>query len=107
MKIDTLQMKRNKDGSFVGDVTPTRFTFTSEQLVYPTRITQVSVKDTTDAVFYVQAPFKVDLPGEMSYQYQWVSALNQIQAQMGPQELTETNREWMKKALPAAGALLQ
>src|SRR5947208_3556712 len=32
MKIDTLQMKRGKDGSFVGDVTPTRFRFTSEQL---------------------------------------------------------------------------
>jgi hypothetical protein len=78
MKIDTLQMKRNKDGTFVGDVTPTRFTFTSEKLVYPTRITQVSVKDTTDALFYVQAPFKVDLPGEMTYQYQWVSMLNQV-----------------------------
>jgi hypothetical protein len=100
MKIDTLQMKRNKDGTFVGDVTPTRFTFTSEKLVYPTRITQVSVKDTTDAVFYVQAPFKMDLPGDLSYQYQWVSALIQIQGQMGEQELTEANRKWIKAIGP-------
>src|SRR6185369_13514892 len=27
MKIDTMQMKRNKDGTFAGEVTPTRFQF--------------------------------------------------------------------------------
>jgi hypothetical protein len=26
-------------------------------------------------MFYIQAPYKVDLPGEMSYQYQWVPML--------------------------------
>src|SRR5207248_7979854 len=35
MKIDTMQMKRNKDGTFVGEVTPTRFKFTCDKLVYP------------------------------------------------------------------------
>src|SRR6516165_62961 len=75
MKIDTMQMKRNKDGSFAGEVTPTRFQFTSEKLVYPLKITQISVKDKTEALFYVQAPFKVDLPGDMSYQYTWVPML--------------------------------
>src|SRR5262245_20979100 len=43
MKIDTAQMKRNKDGTFAGEVTPTRFQFTSEKLVYPLKITQISV----------------------------------------------------------------
>jgi Uncharacterized protein conserved in bacteria (DUF2330) len=105
MKIDTLQMKRGKDGAFVGDVTPTRFTFNSDELVYPTRITQVSVKDKTGALFYIQAPFKVDLPGDMTYQYQWVSALQQIQANMGPGELTETNRNWLKKIQASVPAL--
>src|SRR5205807_1402648 len=52
MKIDTLQMKKNKDGSYTGDVTPTRFTFKSDKLVYPTKITQISVKDKTEALFY-------------------------------------------------------
>ncbi|HZZ82127.1 MAG TPA: DUF2330 domain-containing protein [Gemmataceae bacterium] len=107
MKIDTLQMKRNKDGTFTGDVTPTRFTFSSEKLVYPTRITQVSVKDETDALFYVQAPFKVDLPGDMTYQYQWVSTLQDIMNQMGPGELTETNRNWLKKLDGKTPALIQ
>src|SRR5262249_49534457 len=32
MKIDTMQMKKNKDGSYAGEVTPTRFQFTSEKL---------------------------------------------------------------------------
>ena len=64
MKIDTMQMKKNKDGSFAGEVTPTRFQFTSEKFVYPLKITQISVKDKTEALFYVQAPHKVDLPGD-------------------------------------------
>src|SRR5262249_36861939 len=66
MKIDTMQMKRNKDGTFAGEVTPTRFQFASDKLIYPLKITQISVKDKTEALFYVQAPFKVDLQGDMS-----------------------------------------
>ena len=76
MKIDTAQMKRNKDGSFSGEVTPTRFRFTSDKLVYPLKITQISVREKTEALFYVQAPFKVDLPGDMTYQYTWVPMLD-------------------------------
>lgn len=75
MKIDTMQMKRNKDGSFAGDITPTRFQFASEQLVYPLKITQISVRERTEALFYVQAPFKVDLPADMTYQYTWTPML--------------------------------
>jgi hypothetical protein len=75
MKIDTMQMKRNKDGTFAGNVTPTRFTFTSEKLIYPLKITQISVRERTEALFYVQAPFKVDLPGDMTYQYTWIPML--------------------------------
>src|SRR4029079_19143367 len=75
MKIDTAQMKRNKDGTFAGEVTPTRFQFSSEMLVYPLKITQISVREKTEALFYVQAPFKCDLPGDMTYQYTWVPML--------------------------------
>jgi len=75
MKIDTMQMKRNKDGTFDGEVTPTRFRFTSEKLVYPLKITQISVREKTEALFYVQAPFKCDLPGDFTYQYTWVPML--------------------------------
>jgi hypothetical protein len=75
MKIDTMQMKRNKDGTFDGEVTPTRFQFKSESLVYPLKITQISVRERTEALFYVQAPFKVDLPGDMTYQYTWMPML--------------------------------
>lgn len=75
MKIDTMQMKRNKDGSFNGEVTPTRFHFTTDKLVYPLKITQISVREKTEALFYVQAPFKVDLPGDLTYQYTWVPML--------------------------------
>src|SRR2546426_46917 len=75
MKIDTMQMKRNKDGTFDGEVTPTRFRFTSDKLIYPLKITQISVRERTEALFYVQAPFKVDLPNDMTYQYTWIPML--------------------------------
>ena len=79
MKIDTNQMKKNKDGTFAGEVSPTRFQFASDKLIYPLKITQISVKDKTEALFYVQAPYKVDLPGDMTYQYTWIPMIQAAQ----------------------------
>ncbi len=95
MKIDTMQMKRNKDGSFAGEVTPTRFSFTSDKIVYPLKITQISVKDKTEALFYVQAPHKVDLQGDMSYQFTWVPML-QAASGCTPGGLPGGGGEWLK-----------
>jgi hypothetical protein len=75
MKIDTMQMKKNQNGTFDGEVTPTRFSFNSDKFVYPLKITQISVKDKTEALFYVQAPTKMDLPGTLSCQHTWVPML--------------------------------
>jgi hypothetical protein len=83
MKIDTMQMKKNADGSYLGEVTPTRFRFQSEKLVYPLKITSLSVKDMTEALFYVQTTHKVDLPGDASYMYQWVPLIQQAQGCSG------------------------
>jgi hypothetical protein len=96
MKIDTMQMKRNKDGSFAGEVTPTRFAFTSEQIVYPLKITQISVKGKTEALFYVQAPTKIDLKGDMSYQYTWIPML-QAASGCTPGGLPGNGAAWLKQ----------
>jgi hypothetical protein len=106
MKIDTMQMKKNKDGSYAGDVTPTRFSFTSDKLVYPLKITQISVKDKTEALFYVQAPHKVDLQGDMSYQHTWVPM---IQAASGctPGGLPGYAGDWLAKINNQIPGLLQ
>jgi len=105
MKIDTMQMKRNKDGTFDGEVTPTRFRFTSEKLVYPLKITQISVREKTEALFYVQAPFKVDLQGDMSFQYTWVPML---QAATGctPGGIKGGGEDWLKAFAPQIPPLL-
>jgi hypothetical protein len=95
MKIDTMQMKKNKDGSYTGDVTPTRFSFTSDKIVYPLKITQLSVKDKTEALFYVQAPHKVDLKGDMSYQFTWVQML-QSASGCTPGGLPGKGESWLK-----------
>jgi Uncharacterized protein conserved in bacteria (DUF2330) len=95
MKIDAMQMKRNKDGTFAGEVTPTRFRFTSEKLVYPLKITQISVREKTEALFYVQAPFKVDLSGDMTYQYTWVPML-QAASGCTPGGLPGKGGDWLE-----------
>jgi hypothetical protein len=95
MKIDTMQMKRNKDGSFAGEVTPTRFQFTSEYLVYPLKITQISVREKTEALFYVQAPYKVDLPRDLTYQYTWVPML-QAASGCTPGGLPGRGADWLE-----------
>ncbi len=106
MKIDTTQMKKNKDGSYTGEVTPTRFSFTTDKLVYPLKITQISVKDKTEALFYVQAPFKVDLPDDLTYQYQWVPML---QAAKGctPGGIPGKGEDWLKAIEGQIPALLK
>ena len=104
MKIDTMQMKRNKDGTFDGEVTPTRFQFTSEKLVYPLKITQISVREKTEALFYVQAPYKVDLPGDMTYQYTWIPMLQGALGCSGG--VPGKGENWLKAFQPQTPALL-
>jgi hypothetical protein len=108
MKIDTMQMKRNKDGSYDGEVTPTRFQFTTDKLVYPLKITQISVRESTEALFYVQAPFKTDLPGDLTYQYTWVPML---QASMKIPSKTRSfpgrGNEWLTAIEPQIPGLLE
>jgi hypothetical protein len=106
MKIDTMQMKRNKDGTFAGEVTPTRFQFTSEKLIYPLKITQISVKDKTEALFYVQAPYKVDLTGDNSYQYTWIPML-QAGSGCTPGGLPGRGEQWLKAFAGQIPTLLQ
>jgi hypothetical protein len=106
MKIDTAQMKKNKDGSYAGEVTPTRFSFASDKLVYPLKITQISVKDKTEALFYVQAPTKMDLEGDLSYQHTWIPML-QSATGCTPGGIKGGGEEWVKAVQAKIPALLQ
>jgi hypothetical protein len=100
MKIDPMQMKKKADGSYEGEVTPTRFTFASEKLVYPLKITQISVKDKTEALFYVQAAHKVDLKGDFSYEFTWTPMWSQAAGYAVPEKLTKEEAEWQKHVQP-------
>ncbi len=105
MKIDTMQMKRNKDGTFAGEVTPTRFQFASDKLIYPLKITQISVKDKTEALFYIQAPHKVDLEGDFSYQHTWIPMLQSAQG-CTPGGIPGRGEDWLKLFGPQIPNLL-
>ncbi len=112
MKIDTAQMRKNPDGTYAGEVTPTRFRFASDKFVYPLRITRISVKDRTEALFYVQAPYKTDLEGDWTYQYQWVPMLQNAQGWyakgiFGTHDLPGRADDWLKAIQPRIPGLLQ
>jgi hypothetical protein len=112
MKIDTAQMKKGADGSFTGDVTPTRFRFACEEFIYPLKITQISVKDKTEALFYVQCPYKVDLPGDNTYQYQWLPMLQNAQGWyskgiFGDHDLPGKADDWLKAVGPKIPDILK
>jgi hypothetical protein len=105
LKIDATQLRKNPDGSYSGEVTPTRFQFSTDKPVYPLRISRASVREKTEVLFYVQAPFKVDLPGELSYQYLWIPVL---QAASGcPGGLPGKGADWLEAVKAQAPALLQ
>ncbi len=100
MKIDPKQMKKKADGSYEGEVTPTKFTFASEQCIYPLRITALSVKDKTDALLYVQAPTEMDLSADLSWKHSfrvmWLTYMLGCGASPEQQkELTE-RQQWIQ-----------
>jgi hypothetical protein len=107
MKIDAMQMKKKGDGGYEGAVTPTRFQFATEKLVYPLKITQISVKDQTEALFYVQAPHKVDLPGDFSYEFTWTPMWSQATSFALPDKLTKQEQDWQKHVQPKVQGDLQ
>jgi hypothetical protein len=71
MKIDSKAMKKAPDGSYLGEITPTRFRFDTDKCIYPLKITQISVKTATDALFYVQSPEQMDLDGDLSWMHSY------------------------------------
>ncbi|MBI3723164.1 DUF2330 domain-containing protein [bacterium] len=101
MKIDPRQMKKNSNGSYLGEVTPTRFTFESEKCVYPLKITQISVKDKTDALFYVHSKDQLDLDGDLSFQHSYrcmyLTYMLGCGARPEEQKELQARNEWMGK----------
>lgn len=101
MKIDPKQMKKGPNGAYTGDVTPTRFAFASSACIYPLKITQLSVKDTTNALFYVQAPTEMDLPGDWSWKHSfrpmYLTYMLGCCANQQQQQELETRTNWLQQ----------
>jgi hypothetical protein len=94
MKIDPRQMKKNPDGSYTGEVTPTRFKFKSDNIQYPLHITQISVPTSTDALFYVLAKDKVDMTGAWSYEPNFLNMWSQALSYAIPEKVTAKEHQW-------------
>ena len=102
MKIDPMQMKKRADGSFEGEVTPTRFDFSSDELIYPLKITQISVRDKTEALLYIQAPVKMDLADNFSYEWTFTPMWSRATSFAIPEKLTQHEFTWQKLASSVA-----
>ncbi|MCE9584285.1 MAG: DUF2330 domain-containing protein [Planctomycetes bacterium] len=100
MKIDSKQMKKNPDGSYLGEITPTRFTFSSDKCIYPLKITQISVKTETDALFYVQAADEMDMEGDLSwkhsYRVMWLTYMLGCSANADQQAELQQRTAWVE-----------
>ena len=94
MKIDPRQMKRDASGKFIGNITPTRFTFRTEKAIYPLRITQISVKDRTDVLLYVMARKKMDMDGAWTYENNFLSMWDQAMSFAIPEKLSLQEKTW-------------
>lgn len=111
LKIDPAQLPKG-DGTLIGEVRPIRLTFATEQFIYPLRINRVSAGDHLEVVFTIQAPYKVDLPGALSYQYQWVPMLLNSRGAFpkgtfGDSDLPGTADDWLKAIEKETPALLR
>jgi len=62
------QMKASRGWQLPGEVTPTRFTFPSEQLIYPLRITQISVQKQTECAVLRAGAVQGRPARQLSYQ---------------------------------------
>jgi hypothetical protein len=66
------------------------------------------VKDRTEALLYVQAPHKVDLPGDFSYEFTWTPQWALAAELIVPERMTREERDWLKHVGPevrGAGAV--
>ncbi|MGI8601638.1 MAG: DUF2330 domain-containing protein [Verrucomicrobiales bacterium] len=102
MKIDPTQIRRGGlDSPYQGEVTPTRFTFKTDQPVYPLRITRISVKDQTEALFYVQAPWKLDFTAAaVSFQHTWQPMWHQAMDMAVEEFITPEEKAWREASKP-------
>ncbi|MBY0525440.1 MAG: DUF2330 domain-containing protein [Gemmataceae bacterium] len=111
LMLDPAQVPKKGD-AFRGELQPMRFTFTSDRLVYPLRINQPRTREPVELTLYVQAPYKVDLPGELSYQYQWVPMLLNSRGwfprgAFGSDDLPGKADDWLKAIDKDVPALLK
>jgi hypothetical protein len=104
MKIDPAQLRQGKlDDRYAGEITPTRFTFTysGDKPVYPLRITRISVKNQTEALFYIQAPWKTDFAAmPVSYQHGWQAMWNSSIDMAVPEFVTAQEKAWKEISRP-------
>ena len=107
MKIDPAQMKKKADGSYEGEVTPTRFNFAADKPIYPLKITQISVKEKTEALLYIQAPKKMDLAGDFSYEPSWTTMWSQATGFALPDKLTGQEVSWQKHVQPKVSGFVE
>ncbi len=74
-RVDASALTKGTDGTASGVTAPLHLTFAAEEPVLPLRLLTANGKEPVEVAVTAQASTKLDLPGERSYQYQWVPLL--------------------------------
>ncbi|MFT5127920.1 MAG: hypothetical protein ACI8W8_001528 [Rhodothermales bacterium] len=101
---------RNADATkvFSGRTQPIRIQFRSNTLAWPLHMNRIGVATSSDTTFYLQAPYKVDLPDDFTYQYMWVSLLRSSQGKFGAQAantLSGGGHAWLEAVRDLRGSI--
>jgi len=69
------RVQRSPDGYFTENVVPIRLVFASQQPVVPLLLNS-NINEVAGVQFYAHGPKKMDLPGELTSQYDWLPRWN-------------------------------
>jgi hypothetical protein len=81
--IDPYYMRTGSNKVFTGRTQPIRIQFRSDTLVWPLHMNRIGVSTSCDTTFYLQTPYKIDLPDDFTYQYMWIALLRSSQGKFG------------------------
>jgi hypothetical protein len=98
-KLDALPFKRNKEGTFdAGLVAPLRLSYHTEKPYLPLELTKHSLKETAKIVLHTQAPHKLDLPGDFSFQPAWLDKWTRAMESTPVEKRSAAEKDWLTLA---------
>ncbi|HWG45260.1 MAG TPA: DUF2330 domain-containing protein [Gemmataceae bacterium] len=102
LKVDSRRLRGGQ--RYKGQVAPIRLQFRTERPVYPLRMAGLSAAPLLDVQFYLQGTDKMDLAGDLTYQYQWAPMIRKAERNVGIGNLPIRPRSFGGQNLPGGAS---